>query len=122
MECVITDKKVIQKAIQGIVESNALISLDLSDFGNLNDILCYMVFKPNEGDCDFKTIINENALVNTKRIIVNTKSRDDIPLSLLEKVLSSLRKEFHQDIKILYGSTTNIGLKETIFEIFMIFE
>jgi cell division GTPase FtsZ len=111
-------RKNIQKAMNDIIESKSLISLDEEDFGGIKNVLDYFVFKVADENADFEPTFNQDTVKKTKKLVVNITSNGDSHLLFLEKVFCKLRDVFGANIEIMFGSNILNSEKAIKIEVF----
>ncbi|BCR36746.1 hypothetical protein [Mariniplasma anaerobium] len=113
------DKKdIIKKAVKSILRAEHLLSLDNSDFGDLDKIIEYKAIMTDENLKDFNISFGNDVTEKTRRLIVNITSKYELGLFQLERILSLLKKSFVTDIEIYYGVIIDKEIKEVKIEIF----
>ena len=120
MSKLITDINEVEKAIQRILESESLISIDEDDFGDYNRIIGYQSFELIDENSEFNYSIDQVIADKTNKLIVNIACDDALTLAFLDRILSNIRAFFNSEIEVIYGHSDGFLRQHIIVDIFLV--
>ena len=119
MSKLVLEKNEMTEAINRIVKSKSLISLDEDDFGDYDKVIGYQNFYLDDENSEFVYSVDKDTAGITCKLIVNTACNNTLNLAFLERILSSIRMFFDSEIEIIYGYSNGFSDHHITVEVFL---